>query len=183
MDILVTRRLTLRPPLEVDAESITSALQNPNVARMLSSLPHPYTMKNAYDWIAQQQARPDEPCFAIYRQKFLGVVSVSRKEDDVPDLGYWLDEHAWGEGYISEAARAVVSHAFRKHGFDMIRSGAFEDNPASLKVLDKLGFEASGEVETCLNPVRQCEIACTRVTLTRERFESLFGSLESERAA
>ena len=182
MDILVTRRLTLRPPLEVDADAITKALQNPNVTRMLTSVPSPYSVDDATDWIKRCGEQTDAAYFSIYREKFLGVVSVRPNTDGEMDLGYWLDQSAWGQGLMSEAARAVVSHAFRKFDLEEITSGAYEDNRASKAVLSKLGFEPVGTVRHS-NPTRGCDVACTRMKVTRDGFEKIFGSLETDVAA
>ena len=111
----------------------------------------------------------------------MGVVSVELR-DGSPDLGYWLDQPHWGQSYMSEATRAVVSHAFRKFGFDTINSGAYEDNPGSKRVLDKLGFKPT-EAIPHFNKTRNCDVSCERVTLSRNTFEQLFGSLDDTKAA
>lgn len=186
MDILVTRRLTLRLPLDVDAEAITDALQDTNVSRMLSNVPSPYNHEDAVKWIKKTQkhaaANSGDVSFCIYRHKFLGVVSVTTNDDGVPALGYWLERSAWGQGFMSEAARATVSHAFRKFGYDKIVSGAYEDNRASMTILEKLGFEPQGAIVDH-NETRKCDVTCNQVVLTRARFEQLFGSLETSAAA
>ena len=182
MDILVTKRLTLRPPLEVDADAITQNLQNPAVARMLTHVPSPYSVEDAQVWINSLSAQENALYFSIYRQKMLGVVSVRENADGVPDLGYWLSQDAWGNGFMTEAARATLSHGFRKFDWQEIGSGAYEDNPASYAVLEKLGFKPAGTAVHS-NPTRKCEIACKRVLLTRKRFEQMFGSLETDMAA
>jgi len=182
MDILVTRRLTLRPPLDVDAEAIVTALQNPDVTRMLTKVLNPYGLQDASDWIRRVDENKTSCYFSIYRQKFLGVVSVQTSSDGEADLGYWLDRGAWGQGFMSEAARATVSHAFRKFGFESISSGAYEDNRASMAILQKLGFEPDGEAMHD-NPTRNCQVKCHRMRLTRSHFENMFGSLETNVAA
>ncbi|MEE9313496.1 MAG: GNAT family N-acetyltransferase [Rhizobiaceae bacterium] len=181
MDILVTKRLTLRPPLDVDAEAITAALQNTNVTRMLSAAPQPYGISDAQSWINRWQDKQDKTCFVIYSQKLMGVVSVEA-DNNTANLGYWLDEPHWSQGYMSEATRAVVSHVFRKHGYDEITSGAYEDNPGSQRVLEKLGFEQT-EISPHFNKTRNCEVSCKQAKLTRSTFENLFGSLDETKAA
>lgn len=181
MDILVTKRLTLRPPLEVDAEAIARELNNPNVSRMLSKVPAPYHEADAMEWLKRIQQKPDSCFFSIYRQTLLGVVSVD-KRDDIYNLGYWLGEDHWGQGYMSEAARAVLSYAFRVLGCETIQSGAYEDNPASAQILDNLGFEATRTIVD-FNATRNCDVACMKVELTRQRFEQMFGPIETNVAA
>ncbi len=183
MDILVTRRLTLRPPLEVDAEAITAAFQNSNITRNLTTVPSPYMLEDALDWIEKCRSDHNALHYCIYRQSLLGVASVSLNKDGEYDLGYWLDEPHWSNGYVTEAARAVLSQAFRKLGPDVIGSGAYDDNPGSLAVLDKLGFEDSGVVEKHTNPTRGEDVTCLKRSLSRERFERLFGPLDPAQAA
>ncbi len=74
MDILVTRRLTLRPPLEVDAEAITQAFQNKEITRMLSNVPQPNGLDDAKNWVSSWQDKKDSVCFVIYGQQLMGVV-------------------------------------------------------------------------------------------------------------
>lgn len=181
MDILVTRRLTLRPPLEVDAEAITQALGNPNVSRMLSRVPQPYAKTDAREWIARAQKDQESCHFAIYGQALLGVISVEQKADTY-NLGYWLAEPHWGKAYMSEAARAVLSYAFRTLGCQAIQSGAYEDNPASRRILEKLGFESNRTIQD-FNVTRKCDVPCHKVDLPREKFERLFGPVETNVAA
>jgi RimJ/RimL family protein N-acetyltransferase len=182
MDILVTRRLTLRPPLDVDAEPIATALQNTDVARMLTNVPNPYGIEDAVKFIKRSGKDSGSSYFSIYHQRFMGVISVRINRDGEADLGYWLERSAWGQGFMNEAARAVVSHAFRKYGYECIQSGAYQDNRASIAVLQKLGFEPDGE-QVHFNETRNCEVTCSRMVLTRQRFQNLFGSLETSAAA
>ena len=61
-----------------------------------------------------------------------------------PEIGYWLGVPFWGKGYATEAARAVIDHAFGYLGYDVLVSGARVSNPASRRVLQKCGFEWTG---------------------------------------
>ncbi len=181
MDILVTRRLTLRPPLEVDADAIAKGLSNFNVSRMLAPVPHPYALEDAQDFIARKMEYP-EPClFTIHRNELIGSMGVHDREAG-PTLGYWLAEPYWGKGYATEAARAVLAYAFRYFDCDVIRSQAFCDNEASLRVMEKLGFEQVG-TGTHFNKARNEELPDVRTELTRAEFEARFGPLVEARAA
>ena len=182
MDILVTRRLTLRPPLDVDAEAIAAALQNKDVTRMLANVPSPYGLEDAVRYIKMVEKQKDAVYLSIHRQKLIGMVSIRPTEDGTHDLGYWLERSAWGHGFMSEATRAAVSYAFTRFDLDAISSGAYEDNRASMTILQKLGFEPDGE-RPHLNPTRGCTVTCKRVRLTRSRFEQICGSLETNVAA
>lgn len=180
LDILVTRRLTLRPPLEVDAEPMAKALADPRTSRMLTGVPNPYGVEDALAFIngpAKQGAH-----FSIYRQRFLGIVSIRHAHGSDADLGYWLDHSAWGNGYMSEATRALVSWYFGKTGAEVITSGYYEDNAASAAVLDKLGFEPT-ENATFKNPTRRQQVDVVRMALTKERFRAIYGDAADTIAA
>jgi RimJ/RimL family protein N-acetyltransferase len=66
----------------------------------------------------------------------------------MPRLGYWIGKPYWNRGYGRSAVAALVEHAFASFAGERIGAGVFFDNPASLRVLDKLGFEPAGRYET-----------------------------------
>src|SRR5699024_10331451 len=75
--------------------------------------------------------------------KLIGSAGISRDGDDV-ELGYWIARAHWGQGYATEAARAVLSQA-RALGHKQLVASHFVDNPASGRVLRKVGFCPTGE--------------------------------------
>ena len=183
MDILVTRRLTLRPPLEVDADAIFEGISNPNVARNIANLPHPYEPHHAMEWIKERQSKSDRSVFTIYRERLIGAVEVHPASGEKNAmLGYWLAEPHWNNGFITEAARAAVSHAFRKFDLQTINCNALVDNIGSLRVMDKLGFE-DVRAGTMFNAIRNEEGPNTHKELKRSTFERLFGPLDPAQAA
>ena len=178
-NVLVTRRLTLRRPLAIDAESMAQALSNPKVSRNLAKVPHPYTVDDAIAWI---KANTNNPCvYTIHRERLIGVVSIANGPD-MPKLGYWLDEGAWGQGFMTEAARAAIAQAFRVFDADAIGSYAIADNDPSLNIMAKLGFEHTGS-GTVFNHTRGEGYPTIKTTLDRSVFERNFGSLGVVQAA
>ena len=142
-----TERLTLRPPWPEDAPALAAAIGHEDVARMLARVPWPYGAQDAAAWVARPRA-PDEPRFLIETHdggtpRLVGGISVL-VEADGPQLAYWLTPSAWGRGYATEAGRAVLDMA--RHALPIERLGAwwFADNPASGRVLAKLGFRETG---------------------------------------
>ena len=96
-------------------------------------------------------------CLAEVRQsaepaRIVGCVALGRHEDDVV-LGYWIAREHWGQGYATEAARAVLQLA-KVLGHQRIVANHFVDNPASGRVLRKLGFCPTGRVEQRLSAAR-----------------------------
>ncbi|HTX51478.1 MAG TPA: GNAT family N-acetyltransferase, partial [Caulobacteraceae bacterium] len=147
---LRTERLTLRPFEISDAERVVEILSNWNVARMLSEAPWPPTLGNQRTWLA---THPNEwRAGAAYRfalvhaGALIGCADVG-VEDGVGEIGYWLDEAAWGEGFATEAARAVMDFASASLGLTRFKAGRAADNRASGRVLEKLGFRPVEEGE------------------------------------
>ena len=62
----------------------------------------------------------------------------------MPRLGYWIGRPFWGRGYGTEAVALLVDHAFERHAGRHVGAGVFDDNPASRRVLEKLGFAGPG---------------------------------------
>ena len=65
-------------------------------------------------------------------------------EGPAPELGYWLGLSYWGQGFATEAARAVIDYAFADLKLESIQAGARVTNPASRRVLEKCGFQWTG---------------------------------------
>ncbi len=153
MNTIRTDRLTLRDPEERDLPDITEMVGDIAVSRMLSRVPHPYTLKDASDWYRHinEPGSEDWQIFAINMdERAVGMIGFRRKADR-PSIGYWLGRPFWGRGIMSEACKAAVGWFFDSHEDDVLHSGVFEDNPGSLRIQEKLGFELVGsDMETCL---------------------------------
>ena len=74
----------------------------------------------------------------------LGCCGIGKLDGEHPEIGYWLGVPFWGKGYATEAARALIDHAFGDLGYEVLVSGARVSNPASRRVLEKCGFEWTG---------------------------------------
>jgi RimJ/RimL family protein N-acetyltransferase len=122
-----------------------------DVARMTTSIPHPFAGADAGRFIARmQEIDPGrEAVFAIEHRRdgFMGVVGLHPKAAMGPELGYWLGRPFWGRGLMTEAVRAAVDWAHRVWKKPVLESGHFADNPASAAVLVKAGFLYTGVVE------------------------------------
>jgi RimJ/RimL family protein N-acetyltransferase len=144
-----TPRLTLRPAWPEDAPPLAAALADERVVRMLARVPHPYALADAEQWVAQPRG-PHEPRFVIAAHdggepRLIGGIGISEYEGG-PALGYWLTPDAWGRGYATEAGRAVIDMARHALPIDRLRAWHFADNPASGRVLRKLGFRPTGTI-------------------------------------
>lgn len=150
--ILRTQRLTLRPPLPEDVSQIAERIGVKDVAWNLGRAPYPYQVSDAEEWIERipQGWVLDTGYILVLTRPsegVIGCVGLDRKPMDIWEVGYWLGKPWWGRGYITEAATALMEWAERDMGIEQFASGHFADNPASGRVLMKLGFEPVGETE------------------------------------
>jgi RimJ/RimL family protein N-acetyltransferase len=142
--VLATARLVLRAPRRGDVKAIASLADDRRIAANTARIPHPYGIEDAEQFIAAVNKREGEACFAVTLDGApIGVCSVELREDG-PELGYWLGVPYWGRGFATEAARALIDHAFGDLEHDTLISGARVNNPASRRVLEKCGFQWTG---------------------------------------
>ena len=145
-----TKRLTLRPGWPEDAAAVTQAIGHEKVVRMLARAPWPYRLADAETFLSRRRP-PHDAFFLILSHEEgyprpIGGIGLAREEGRHV-LGYWLAPEAWGRGYATEAGRAVVAIARDALRLKRIHASHFVDNPASGRVLGKLGFRPTGKVE------------------------------------
>ena len=98
-----------------------------------------------------------------------GVQTCALPICGAPEFGYWLAEPYWGKGFATEAAAAVLSHAFKTRDVERVVSGVFKDNPGSLNVQKKLGFKLTGH-DALWSPARGEMVDHVETELTRRDF-------------
>jgi RimJ/RimL family protein N-acetyltransferase len=148
---ILTHRLVLRPPVPADAGPVQEELAKWDIARMLGRVPHPLVRLSDQDWWAERHPRafPKEGAWVMLShrddpaRRAIGNVSLC-PHDDIWDLGYWLAEDQWGKGLMSEAVEAVLKFVEDRWTPEKIEAGAFQDNPASARILEKSGFICTG---------------------------------------
>ncbi|PFG63784.1 RimJ/RimL family protein N-acetyltransferase [Thioclava sp. ES.031] len=139
MHLIETPRLVLRPLTSEDVDAIARAANDFEVARWLTRMPHPYSKTDA------------EALVAANRENFGRVWGITRPGDfcgligKVGAFGYWLGRDHWGNGYATEAGRAVIAVHFEAPDARPLAAGYFEGNHRSRRVLEKLGFRTIGE--------------------------------------
>jgi RimJ/RimL family protein N-acetyltransferase len=142
--VLATARLVLRAPRRSDSKAIAALANDRRIAANTARIPHPYAIEDAEQFIASINKREGEACFAVTLGGApIGVCGVDLREDG-PELGYWLGVPFWGRGFATEAARALIDHAFGDLEHETLISGARVNNPASRRVLEKCGFQWTG---------------------------------------
>jgi RimJ/RimL family protein N-acetyltransferase len=142
--VLETKRLTLRAPRHEDVKAIAVLANDRRLAENTARIPHPYRLADAEQFVASVNQRDGEACFVLMLDgTLIGACGIDPR-DDGAELGYWLGAGYWGNGFMTEAARAVIDHAFGDLRHETLQSGARVSNPASRRVLEKCAFQWTG---------------------------------------
>ena len=171
-------RLVLRLLRTSDAEPLFALFADWEVIRWLSMPPWPYALEDAHSFISEHlDGDLGRTTFAItLADTLIGGIDVRinpaghSQRGAGPNLGYWLGRPYWGRGYMTEAARGFLARVFDAGLGDVVYSGAFADNTASLRVQEKLGFMHDGETMLYARP-RDAKFPHVNTVLTRERLE------------
>jgi RimJ/RimL family protein N-acetyltransferase len=148
--VLLSERLVLRAPHEEDIDALAHLANNANVATMVSRMPHPYTTADAADFVRRTKLGEIGKCvYAITKADngaFLGCCGVEPTSDpNTVEIGYWLGEPYWNQGYTTEAAHALIDMVFRtRENVAQIDARCRVMNVASRRVVQKCGFQFQG---------------------------------------
>ncbi len=128
-----------------DAQSLQQHANNINISKFLfDSFPFPYTIEEARRWIATHLNQAPLTILAIIiDEKACGAIEVKPGKDiyrKTGHMGYWLGEPFWGHGIMTEAVRLITNYAFERFDLVRIQSTVNDNNPASMRVLEKAGF-------------------------------------------
>ena len=148
-----TKRLLLRPFTLDHAPDTQRLAGDREVAATTLTIPHPYPDGAAQTWIATHAGR-------YQRGEALPLAITRRMEGDLvgaigldisrvhahAELGYWIAREHWGNGFATEAAAAVVAYGFGELGLERIHAHYMHGNPASGRVLAKIGMREEGRL-------------------------------------
>ena len=145
-----TERLLMRLPEMGDAPNLSTYCGDIDVSRMTSRIPHPYPVLAAEMWVLATRAgwRPDGNQSLVIEadgETIGGGGIFKRSPESDWELGYWVGRPWWGMGYATEIGRGMVEFAHQALGAQRVVAGHYDDNPASGRVLEKLGFRYTGE--------------------------------------
>jgi [ribosomal protein S5]-alanine N-acetyltransferase len=151
MAVFKTKRLILRHIKKEDAESIVSEVSDKTIHRNTLSMPYPYTLKDAKDWIGRNLKRYKDRDVKDYvlaieiDGKFAGAVGIHKIVfGHKASLGYWLGRKYWGKGYMSEAVKLIMGVAFKRFKIKRLYACVFPWNKASMRVVEKCGMKFEG---------------------------------------
>jgi RimJ/RimL family protein N-acetyltransferase len=145
--VLETERLILRAPRFEDAKAIAMLANDRRIAENTARIPHPYKVSDAEAFVAALDEPGAELAFVITaadNSTVIGGCGIGALEGQAPELGYWLGVPYWGQGFATEAVRAVIDYAFEDARHEFLNAGARVTNPTSRRVLEKCGFQWTG---------------------------------------
>jgi RimJ/RimL family protein N-acetyltransferase len=156
-----TPRLTLRPGWIEDAPELARAIGHHEVVRNLSRAPWPYTLGDAQAFLSSPSGATDIRFLICTVEdgvsRIIGSVGIGPLGDEAHELGYWIAPDAWGRGYATEAGKAAIGIA-RTLRLPRVTARHAIDNPASGRVLRKLGFRPTGRVGSAYSLGRGCDV-------------------------
>ena len=164
-----TERLLLRPGWSEDAPALYEAIADKGVVCNLGTVPWPYRLADAETFLAAERP-PSDPTMLIFRRtesapELIGTIGLARKPSGLFELGYWIARRHWNRGYATEAGRAVIAAARDGLRLRKLVAGHFVDNPASGRVLEKLGFNPIGVTAPRMSRGRGVEVPCRLLEL------------------
>jgi RimJ/RimL family protein N-acetyltransferase len=163
-----TPRLLLRPGFPEDAPALASAISDEAIVRNLSVVPWPYTLRDAEAFLASPKD-PVLPSLLVFERthsspRLIGSCGLARRASGAVELGYWIGRASWNRGFATEAGRALIDIALCL-GLGRLEASYFIDNAASARVLEKLGFQATGIIAPRMNCARGEQVPARQMRL------------------
>lgn len=149
---IVTARLILRQWKAEDAPDVARLAGRREIADTTISIPHPFSEQQALDWLAARSDPPSagkEASFAMTTKadgRLIGAVGLLNidTEHSQAEMGFWIGVDWWGQGYATEATRAAVHFVFSQLNLNRVYAHHMVRNPASGRVLEKIGMKREG---------------------------------------
>jgi len=143
--VLETKRLALRAARLEDAKAVAALANDRRIAENTARIPYPYKLADAEQFIAGASKKGEAAYLITLRDEtIIGACGLMFREDDTPEIGYWLGVPYWNKGYATEALHALIDCAFTDLTHNAVQAGARVTNPASRRVLEKCGFQWTG---------------------------------------
>lgn len=149
--ILKTERLKLRPFSLDDAPNVQKLAGDKEIARTTLLIPHPYQDGDAETWINTHKPMLEKDKSVTYAivtkdtDELIGAIGLSLSIDyNHAEMGYWIGVPYWGKGYCTEATRGILKYGFEELKLNRIYAHHMINNPASGKVMEKIGMLHEG---------------------------------------
>jgi RimJ/RimL family protein N-acetyltransferase len=170
----ITERLLLRPGWSEDAPALFAAITDESIVRNLAQAPWPYSFADAETFLMRERGPHDAACLIFLREggapRLVGGTGfgpLPRQNGEAPgrEFGYWIARPYWGRGIATEAGAALIANARDTLRLKRLDAGHFLDNPASGRVLQKLGFRPTGVTRSRYSAGRNAEAPCREFAL------------------
>lgn len=180
-NMLITKRLILRPWKEEDAESLYQYAKNPKIGP-IAGWPVHTSVENSREIIRTVLSEPDTYAVVLKETEepigsiglMMGEKSNLKIEVDEGEIGYWIGQPYWGKGLIPEAVRELMRYGFEEKNLKTIWCGYFDGNEKSKRVQEKCGFRyhhtEKDKLWKLMNDIRTEHITC----ITKEQWENEF---------
>jgi len=150
--VIHTDRLNLRYVTANDIDDIQRCICDPRIYEMVARTPPEQPRDATEDWVSTHKDGRDARTDYVYairrKHEFIGLIGLHRAAVSDPfEIGFWMSPQAWGQGYVTEAGKAVLQNLDDNLGPQKTLSGYFADNPASGRVLEKLGYVQTSKGE------------------------------------
>ena len=162
-----------------DAPALVPLAGDRRVAATTLLIPHPYALADAERWIAGHQAafdRLDTLDLAVCLEgDVIGAIGMGfKREHDRAEIGYWIGVPWWGRGFATEGAGAMIDWAFHTLGLHRIYAYHYATNPASGRVLQKLGMTHEGVLRAHIRKWDE-HLDCVQYGILREEWAARSG--------
>jgi len=138
-----------------DEISLQQQANNSHISRYLfDRFPYPYTLADAKNWVMTHNDQDPVTNFAIIiNDQVAGAIEFSPDNDihrKTAVLGYWLGQDFWSKGITTEAVALITNYAFKNSDIIRIQASVNDNNPASMRVLEKAGFKKEGILKNAI---------------------------------
>lgn len=174
---LITERLILNKITEHDAKDIVEYANNPQVYAGTYGIALPYTIDDAYEFIQiTKHAFDDKSSYAFAirlkeTNKLIGAIDIRLGAFEKAEIGYAINQKYWGQGYATEALKAILSFAFNDLKLNKISAFHFTNNPASGKVMMKCGMQQEAVLKQHIKKEDQF-IDCVLYAILKEEYSA-----------
>lgn len=146
--VLEGERLRLRPLTIDDVGEVARLAGRREIASTTSSIPHPYSEELAREWIETRTGNDLGVVYAVTLKShcgFVGTIGLRLDPENAQaEMGFWIDVDCWGKGYATEAGKLILRLAFEDLQLNRVYARHMARNPASGKVLAKIGMKHEG---------------------------------------